>query len=320
MFPSYQVPPTDIVEVAFALSELGDETNQEQIASFAGESNRKVRESIKVLRELGIIISEKDYTLAPQYDDLLQQLLPDEKSAIIEEALISYQPFIDYAAYIHQGYTSQQAAQKVYSAYDVANKCRYLENYMRRLGEYAGVLSDDGELAVEIREIPANSSTSIENLRDALNSKLEIRVYLDEIFGEDIMAFLDEDTKSDLTDAYLKHASAPRSSISAAGRAFEDFLRNVGDTYGSTDRDYSSASGIMQVCNHLQGDDLVKRIHKRRIFAFSEIRNKGGAHGDDAEMLERWTTSPEVSLSAALNATLLIKSVYLYADSGQLSL
>jgi len=123
-----------------------------------------------------------------------------------------------------------------------------------------------------------------------------------------------------LTEAYLKHANAPRDSISAGGRAFEDFLRNLGDTYGDEERDYSSASGIVPVCNHLQGDNFVERIHKRRIFAFAEIRNKGGAHGDDAEQLERWTTSPEMSLSAAIDATLLIRSVYYYAADGELIL
>lgn len=320
MFPSYTVPPEDIVEAVFALSELGSDASEKQVAEFTGQSERKAREAIKVLREIGIVAGEDDYTLPIQYDDLVQQLPPEERNAIIEEALISYQPFIDYATYLYQGYSSEQSAQKVHTAHDFSNKYEYLQTYLERLGKYAGIISGDYELTVEIRDIPANSTTSIENLRDALNSKLEVRVYLDKVLGEDIMTFLDEDTKSDLTDAYIKHADAPRDSISATGRAFEDFLRSVGDTYGGADRDYSSGSGIIPVCNHLQGDDLIEQVHKRRIFSLTEIRNKGGAHGDDAEKLERWTTSLEVSLSGAMEATLLIRSIYLYVDSGELSL
>jgi len=299
MFPSYQVPPEDIVEVVFAISELGENTSQEQISEFTGESKRKVRESIKVLNELNIIVGEQNFDLDIRYDNLIQQLTPEERGAVIEEALVSYQPFIDYATYLNQGYTSKQAAQKVYSANEVANSGEYLQKYLERLGKFSEVLSDDGNLAVEIREIPANSTVSIEQLRDALDSKFEVRIYLDEILGEEIMNFVDEDTKKDLTDAYLKHVSDPRASISAAGRAFEDFLRNVGETYGNEDRDYSTGSGIIPVGNHLQGDDLIRKIHKRRIFAFAELRNKGGAHGDDAKKLERWKTSSEVSLSTS---------------------
>lgn len=320
MFPSYQVPPEDIVEVAFALSELGEDAAKGQIVEFTGESERKARESIKILRELGVITGEEDLTLVIRYDDLIQQLPPEERGIFLEESLVSYQPFIDYSTYLNQGYSSAEAAQKVHSAYDISNDSDYLQSYFERLGKYAGILTENEDLTVNIREIPTNSAASIEQLRDALDSQLEVRVYLDELLGEEIMGFLDEDTKSDLTEAYLKHANAPRDSISAGGRAFEDFLRNLGDTYGDEERDYSSASGIVPVCNHLQGDNFVERIHKRRIFAFAEIRNKGGAHGDDAEQLERWTTSPEMSLSAAIDATLLIRSVYYYAADGELIL
>lgn len=320
MFPSYQVSPEDILEVLFAISELGESTSQEQIAEFTGESKRKVRESVKVLDELNIIVGEQTFDLDIRYDNLIQQLTPEERSAVIEEALVSYQPFIDYATYLNQGYTSKQAAQKVYSANEVASSREYLQKYLERLGKFSGVLSDDGDLIVEIREIPANSTVSIEQLRDALDSKFEVRIYLDEVLGEEIMNFVDEDTKKDLTDSYLKHGSDPRASVSAAGRAFEDFLRNVGDTYGSEDRDYSTGSGIIPVGNHLQGDDLIRKVHKRRIFAFAEIRNKGGAHGDDAEKLERWKTSSEIGLSQAMEATLLIRSIYKYASEGELVL
>ncbi|WP_459194738.1 hypothetical protein [Halosimplex sp. J119] len=314
------MPPEDIVEVIFAVSELGEGASNKQIKEFTDISERKVRESIKVLREINVIVGEEDYTLAIQYDDLVQQLQPQDRDALIEEALVDYQPFVDYASYINQGYSSQQASRKVNSAYDVAKSPEYLQNYLERLSQYAGIVSDKDELKIDIRNIPTDSTASVEELRDALESKLEVRVFLDEILEEEIMTFLDADTKNDLTEAFLKHSDSPRASISASGRALEDFLRSIGDTYGDDDRDYASASGIIPVCNHLQGDNLVEKIHKRRIFSFAEIRNKGGAHGDDAEKLERWTTTPEVSLTEAFDATLLIRSVYLYADREELIL
>lgn len=320
MFPSYVVNPEDTLEIAFAISELGEDASRDQIAMFSGESDRKVRESIKVLREIGVIVSEEDYTLAINFEDLLQEIQPEERAVIIEEALITYQPFIDYATYLNRGYASEEAAKMVHSAHDIASKPEYLSSYLERLGKFSGILTGENQLSLDIRDIPANSTASIEKLRDALESKLEVRVYLDEVLGEEIMHFLDEDTKSDLTDGFTKHVTSPRDSISASGRAFEDFLRSIGNAFGDEDRNYSSASGIIQVCNHLQGDDLVKKLHKRRVFAIAEVRNKGGAHGDDAERLERWKTSPEVSLDCALSTTLLIRSIYQYSAKDNLVL
>jgi hypothetical protein len=321
MFPAYVVPPEDITEILFALSELDDDANKETVARFVDESERKVRESVKTLRELAIVVGEDDYTVDIEYSDLIQQLPPDGRSAIIKKALLSHQPFIDYATYLDRGYSSEQASKMVYAAYEEsASGEEYMQTYFERLGRYARILTEEGDVSIEIREIPTDSTHSIERLRESLDSELEIRVYLDEILGEEIMAFLDEDTKKDLSNGYMKHTQNPRDAISAIGRAFEDFLRHVGDEYGSDDRDYTSASGIIPVVNHLQGDDLIKRVHKRRAFSLAEIRNKGGAHGDDTEVLERWDTSSEVALECAITATLLMRSVFCYASEDRLIL
>lgn len=320
MFPAYVVPPEDITEILFALSELDERSNENTVAQFVDESERKVRESVKVLQELEVVV-DGGYTVDIEYSDLIQQLPPDERNAVIEKALLRYQPFIDYATYLNRGYSSEQASKMVYAAYeDLASGQEYMQTYFERLGQYAGILTEEGDVSREVREIPTDSTYSIEKLRESLDSELEVRIYLDEILGEELMSFLDEDTKTDLSNGYMKHTQSPRDSISATGRAFEDFLRNIGDKYGNDSRDYGSASGIIPVVNHLQGDDLVKRIHKRRVFALAEIRNKGGAHGDDTEVLERWDTSPEVALDCAISATLLMRSIFCYASEDRLVL
>ncbi|WP_280585484.1 hypothetical protein [Halorubrum sp. Boch-26] len=321
MFPAYVVPPEDITEVLFALSELDDDADQSAVAQFVDESTRKVRESIRILRELDIIVGDDTLTLDIEYDDLVQQLPPSERGTIIERALLSYQPFIDYATYLKRGYSSEQATQMVFAANtDLSSDAEYVQRYFQRLGSYSGILTEDGEVSIEVREIPTDSTQSIEKLREALDSELEVRIYLDEILGEELMNFLDEDTKSDLSSGYMKHSTSPGDAISAVGRAFEDFLRHIGADFGNEDRDYGSASGIIPVVNHLQGDDLVRKVHKRRVFSLAEIRNKGGAHGDDTEVLERWDTSPEVALNTAISATLLIRSIYVFASEERLAL
>lgn len=321
MFPAYVVSPDDITEILFAISELDERANNNTVARFADESDRKVRESVKVLRELGIVLGDGDLTLDIEYNDLIQQLSPDNRNTVIEMALLRHQPFINYATYLNQGYSSEQASKMVYAAYEeIASDEEYIQTYFERLGQYGGILTEEGEISVEVREIPADSTHSVENLREALNSELEIRIYFNQVLGEELTSFLDTDTKTDLADGFLKHTRNPRDAISATGRAFEDFLRHVGDEYGSDDRDYGSASGIIPVVNHLQGDDLVKRVHKRRVFALAEIRNKGGAHGDDTEVLERWDTSAEVALNCAFSATLLIRSIFRYASEDRLVL
>ncbi len=321
MFPSYVVPPEDITEILFALWELNECKDNEKIAQFVDDSERKVRESVKILDELGIIVVDGSYTVDIEYSDLIQQLPPGDRNAIIKKALLSHQPFIDYATYLNRGYSSEQASKMVFAAYEeLASGQEYMQTYFERLGKYGGILTEEGDVSIEIRGIPTDSTSSVEKLQESLDSELEVMIYLDDILGKELMAFLDEDTKTDLANGYLKHTQNPRDSISATGRAFEDFLRNVGDKYGNDDREYGSASGIIPVVNHLQGDDLVKRIHKRRVFALAEIRNKGGAHGDDTEVLERWSTSSEVALKCAIDATLLIRSIYCYASEEKLIL
>lgn len=321
MFPAYIVSPEDITEILFALSELDEQADEGTVAQFVDESERKVRESFKILQELGIIVSEGGVAVDVEYSDLIQQLPPDDRNVVIERALLRHQPFIDYATYLDRGYSSEEASKMVYAANeDIASGQEYIQTYFERLGRYAGILTEDGEVSIDIRDIPTDSTHSVERLRESLDSELEIRIYLDEVLGEELMSFLDEDTKSDLANGYLKHTEDPRDSISATGRAFEDFLRNVGDEYGSEGRDYGSASGIIPVVNHLQGDDLVKQVHKRRVFALAEIRNKGGAHGDDSEVLERWDTTAEIALDCAISATLLIRSIYCYSSEGRLIL
>jgi hypothetical protein len=64
----------------------------------------------------------------------------------------------------------------------------------------------------------------------------------------------------------------------------------------------------------------VRKVHKRRVFSLAEIRNKGGAHGDDTEVLERWDTSSEIALNTAISATLLLRSIYLFASEERLVL
>lgn len=321
MFPAYVVPPEDITEVLFALSELDDDADKSAVAQFVDESTRKVRESIRILRELDIIVGQNTLTLDIEYDDLVQQLPPSERDTIIERALLEYQPFIDYATYLKRGYSSEQATQMVFAANaDLSSDAEYLKRYFERLGSYSGILTEDGTVSIDVREIPTDSTQSIQQLREALDSELEIRIYLDEILGEELMNFLDKDTKSDLSNGYMKHSTSPRDAISAVGRAFEDFLRHIGADFGNEERNYESASGIIPVVNHLQGDDLVRKAHKRRVFSLAEIRNKGGAHGDDTEALERWDTSSEVALNTAISATLLMRSIYLFASEERLAL
>ncbi|SEH11204.1 hypothetical protein SAMN04487967_0244 [Natronorubrum sediminis] len=313
MFPAYRVLPEDILEVLFAISELGPNPSNDEISRFANLSNRKVREAIKILETIGII-DKGDNKVEDRYERLLQQTAPKDWSIILEKSLLNYQPFIDYSTYLNRGYTSEEAAQKVYAGNsELASKPDYLKEYFELMGKYTGIVLEGDELSVEIRNVPADMSGSLESLRKSLKSELEVKIYLDEFLGENLMEFLDQDTKTDLADAYLKHSTEPRDSVSASGRAFEDFLRNLGETYGDEGRDYSTGSGIVPLCNHLQGDGLVRRHHKRRIMALAEIRNKGGAHGDDAEALERWEITPEVSLDCALTSTILTKSVYRYA-------
>lgn len=319
MIPAYKVPAEVMMEVVYAISQVGPNADKEEIKRFTDTSDRRLTESLKLAKELGLVEGDESYSVKHTYREKINDVSRDDRDVILNRALIQYRPFRSFVNYYRKGYSLEDAARQTNVIHDVASDEKYIREYFERFGKQASLLeTSDSELefSVEAREIPVSSIESVEALRNALETEAEIRFYLEETLGSETVSRIDEDTEDDLVKAFSEHVEDPRDAITASGRALEDYLRDLGKKEGDTPEDYEDASGAGQLANELKSDSVIRETQKKRAMALSEIRNKGGAHGDDQQTGNRWRASPEVALSAAIETTLLISSIDEIVENG----
>lgn len=318
MIPAYKVPSEDIMEIAYAVSQVGPDATLTEIQAFTGFSKRKVKEGLKILVELDFIQGDDGYTIASMYRKKIDEVDIQDRSVLLSRALIQYRPFRTFGSFLRKGYPEENAAKKTNVLHNIANDPKYIIRYFERLGSYAGLVKrEEGEmeLTIEGKEIPVDSVESVEALRNALESEAEIRFWMEETVGTEIVAGLDEDTEDEIVKAFSEHAESPRDSITASGRALEDYLREVA-RQESVNRDkLEKASGAGQVANLLSEESKIRSVHTKRAVSLSGIRNKGGAHGDDQQTGDRWRTEAEVALTVAMETTLLISSIAQHVEN-----
>lgn len=311
MFPAYEVSAEQVMEVVYAVSQTNP-ADLENIKSFTGYGERRCKECIKIALEIGLLYEDGSYNVADSYRRQIDEVELDDRSVLMNRALIQYRPFRSFIAYFRKGYDIEDAARKTNVVHEISNDEEYILDYFTRFGEYADLVNNadsEFEIKVEAREIPVDSVKSIEALRNALESEAEIRFYIEEVIGPEIVSRIDEDTENELVKSFADHAERPRDSITASGRAIEDFLREIGHSTGADDDRLEDASGPTQIGDILIGESIIRDIHLKRIKSLSAIRAKGGAHGDDQQTGERWRSDAEVALSTAMETTVLIRSI-----------
>lgn len=319
MFPAYHVPPVDFMEVIFTVAELHPNATQREIETFSesGIRDRKVRESIKIGKEIGLIEGDSQYVVPERYREKISEVTHGEWDVILHQALISYRPFRSYLSYLDRGYSSWDAAQKISVLYDLDSDPAHIQDKLETLGTYSGILEMEGDsinVAATVSNSPPDVGEPVDDLREALDSRVKIVLYLGETIGEDVVASFDEGIEEDLIVAFLEHGDDPRNSLTAAGRALEDFLKQVSRTNESDV--HEMANGIGDLGNRLKGEEIIAENQKKRILSISDLRNRGGGHGQDTETNERWGVTPEIALQVAVETTLLIRSISKYDRDG----
>lgn len=320
MIPAYKVSPEDTLEVAYSISQVGPDVANSEIEDFTGFSSRKVTECIRLLKEFSMIEEENErYTIDPSYRKKIDEVNIEDRDALLNRAMIQYRPFRTFASYVRKGYSTQNAAEKTNVIHEIASDAENIIDYFDRFGTYAGLVGnaeDSIEIKVEGKELPGDSVASVEELRNALGSEAEIRFWLEDTVSPEIIAGIDPDTEEEIVKAFSEHATSPRDSITASGRALEDFLRQQARDQGISPQEVQSASGTAQVANLLRNHSIIRGVHTKRAISLAAIRNKGGAHGDDQQSGKRWRSDAEIALTVAMETTLLLASVSQYIENG----
>ncbi|MFB6199745.1 MAG: hypothetical protein ABEJ83_02610 [Candidatus Nanohaloarchaea archaeon] len=304
------VKPAVLMEATFGLSQAPKPLEEEEISRFIDKNSRYARAALNLGTEIEIIQESKQgYEINPEIEEEVRKSPPDQRFAILNKYVQRYEPFTAFLSFLTKGYSSDRAAVQVDVLYDLGMSEEKLERQFVNLGVYTNLLEKTNEdVTVNVEENPLTDEY-IQDLEIALKSEAAARVFLEDRIGEDIIAYMNDEDIEELVTALLEHRSNPRNAISAAGRAVEDFQREIGDDHG-IEGNYSGASGIGQLADELHRESwsMKRQLHGGKYLG--GMRNPSGGHGYNPETLERWEVNPEVALDYILASIHYIRSLY----------
>lgn len=302
-----------VMEAVFGVAESPKPLEKEGISEFIDMGDRYTDAVVHLALQLDLLQeTPAGFTVNQEIEAEIKQAAPEQRFAILNKYLQRYEPFSAFCSFINKGYSADEATRKVDALYKLELANSKLKNQFLNLGTYADILSENGATEVTGIDNDPLSEEYVEDLVSALESEMTARLFLEDRLGEDLVTYLDHGSFEDLIAALRLFEEEPRSAIGAAGRAVEDFQRDLAGDFGSEDRNYESASGIGQITAHLQGDDLMKKRHYHGGNYLGGMRNPSGGHGKDTETLERWVVSSDVALEYILAAIHYIRSQYRY--------
>lgn len=330
MLPATLIAPDTVMELVFATSQVGPQAPRDPIKEFSDISDRTARAGLNLALELNLVSNKTKertsyYSVTDSYQEIITEVGRDQRGTILNRALIQYRPFRAFVRYVEKGYSIDAAARQANVVHEAAPGDDTLKKFIKRFGEYSEAVDTSGDsikVTIQNRDIPVDSTDSIEELREAIHSEAEIRFYLERTLGPELVDELDPETEDDLVKAFYEHASDPRDSLTAAHRALEDYFQDIANEHGSSEQDYEKADSAAGLARRLQGDGdgIIREIHRMRAEHVAGLRSRGGAHGKDKFEHERWRADERVALQSALETTLLIRSVGNYLDGDPLTL
>jgi len=321
--PSHNVPLMLVADIVTFLGTCPNGT-VEQICSYTGKSVSYVNSGLAVASMLGMVRkNEKGLIEVPKECSTLLGRTPNQetKITVIRKYVQQWDPFILFIRFCLNGDSLDDASRKVYVLFDFQGKdAGFLEKLLLSWGNTTGVFCiNNGRLALS-DEIDIEAKSISKDIL-SLDTDIAVRLEIAKILGEEIFYYLGEDEICELIDAYKKQENDPRGSIECAGRAFEDFLRQISIDVGI---DVTEANGIGQVINKLYNNKdnkgiLNNKVHYKHFSigsAIGNIRNMAG-HGKESKSMERWNLTKNASRAYLLLILSSIKSIHSYAKNSE---
>lgn len=292
----------------------------EELEEILGKDDAYVKSLIQLGKQLDLVQeTDSKYTINPNVAiEVRQANSQEEKREILKIKLRRYRPFITFTRHLIEGASPSRSALLVKVFYQLGSNEDNIEEQMVKLGEYTGVLSVSGSDVTPRFDTSILSSGYFRGLSGALEDELVARLYLENRLNEDVVAFVDEESFENFVESLQLFGSRPESSISAAARAIETIQRDIGDTYGNGNVDYSGPNGVRELAQALHSDGLTKDRHKLAGELLGEIRNNTGGHGVDSETGKHWSLSEEVAFGYILTGIHYIRSLYHWTVDDQL--
>lgn len=279
------------------------------ISEVIDKGDRYTRAVVHLCKELDLLKEVGgDYIANSEVEETARKLSPDQGFILINQYLLRYEPFMAFVSFLNKGYDSDRSAQSVGTLFDMETDSDIIKNQFLSLGQYADILTEEAEPnpTVEVESLP---TAYIEDLRSALQSEAETRLFVQERLGEEVVAYADAESTEKIQDALITFRNSPDTAIVESVVGAENITRELANDEGDSSTNYASANGIGQVAQRMSGDDLVLKRHLHGANYLGSMRIPG-SHGKQKETLESWEVDEDVALEVILATMDYIRSLY----------
>jgi len=309
------IDPADLLQIAETLAESPRNLSVQDITEIADLDEDYVSSATSLGCQLNLFQREStedgdQFEIVPDMKLQVKQSTDDQRPELLRNLLHRYEPFVAFYSSLVKESSIGQAALQSKVLYDMDADEDTIESQFTALADYTELLEGDEGNAQLTLDTDVIKHGHTQDIGEAIDSPLAARLFLGNRLDDEQLAYMEESTIEDLMNALELFWRRPRSAIASAGRAVEDFQRNIGNDYRSGSTDYSSARGIGQLADRLHGDGLTEPRHLHGGNYLASLRNPGGGHGKDPETLERWDVEPEVAWEYTLASIHYMRSLF----------
>lgn len=316
---SRSVKSEPLIEAVIGLANSPQPLNDDEISEIIDMSEAYTRAVVQLGTELGVISERGDgYSVAEDIKEEARKMSPEQGFVLLNRYAQRYDPFMTFISFIDKGFKTDQSANTVKTLYNLETPSEVIKKQFIDLGEGADLLDDSEDLSLTI-EVDTLPTSYVEDLQVALESEAKARLYVHEKLGEEVVAYVDEESIEKFQEALLSYRKSPDNAIVNAVVGTENITRELAVDEGNSDSDYSKANGIGSLANMMRGDNMILKRHLHSANYLGAMRIPG-AHGKESETLESWKVSPEVSLEVILSSLSYVRSLYSYIKQGRQTL
>lgn len=287
-----------ILTLIFEFTKRDKPCPEVEIIKYFNKTKLYTTNCLNFLLELGVIV-RMESSSGPQiaieskiYDKLDGSDIKCKN--VISEAIISFQPFVEFCYFIGEGKTKEESAKLVRAIYSVEQTEKATMDIFHSWIKYTGIKP----------EIKPTRNEMIKQLEESLEDRLRINKFLKQELGSHYSA-ISICVIEDLATAINNLKISPEQSVVDAGTALEDFLR----LDLASNVNLSGCAGIIQITNELNKQpNLFPTKLNNLTMASGNLRSMGKAHGVDKKLLERWKIRPTTAISNIILTISIIKS------------
>jgi len=292
-FPSKPTSASVIIGVARRCTDGADVY---ELSTYICRSKETTINAVKMAKMLSMINENEGVitTVAECIKDCSASTRLDD-STILKKWSLKWQPFVAYLSFIQDGCNNNEASSRLCSYYDFGRPRDVVETIMESMVYNCKLKGSDDDHICKRPEVFEESLFDSE-----INSEVDIRLYLNHIFGDEAINNISEDVMSNLVVALSQYKTDPRNAIECSGRALEDHVREM---CIAKKIDLSKKKGLIEVSESYFDHYKYKEIAK----SVGHIKNMAG-HGIESSSGIRWKLSPIGALSCILMTITIINA------------